>query len=359
MSSETTTKIAFAAIDKILQSPAPSPVELPNYDKTFIQWGRGNSFPNYMLDLYQHVTTLRSIILGAVDYTIGEDVTLDWHNGFVNNKKETIRDLVRKLAFDRWLFGGYAIQVIMTKDGTEVAELYHTPINYLRSDKDGEMFYYSENWGSKGRIRSTKYPRFSPEFQHPSSIYLQKFTHLSTYPEPVCLASLKACEIERAIDIYHLNSINNGFLGSFIFNFNSGIPNDKMKDEIERNVNEKFGGPENAGRIMLTFNNSQEQSLKVERVEQSDFSERYNALSKHCRQQLFSSFRATPNLFGITTESLGFSSEEYNEAFKLYNKTQIQPTQAAIVESITKILGGSWEMRIEPFNIEKQNNTIE
>ena len=40
-------------------------------------------------------------------------------------------------------------------------------------------------------------------------------------------------DIENKINEFHLNSISNGFSGSYIVNFNNGVPNDQIKDEIE------------------------------------------------------------------------------------------------------------------------------
>ena len=70
-----------------------------------------------------------------------------------------------------------------------------------------------------------------------------------------------------------------------------------------------------------------------------DFGEKYNSLEKRARQQIFTAFRANPNIFGIPTESLGFSQEEYDSAFKLFNRTVVQPIQKDIAEAFQTIFG--------------------
>lgn len=349
----------FAAISPTLQRVIPTPTEEWSASKRFVKWGTDNLYPYYLLNLYRSVTTLRSIVDGAVNYTVGDEVTIDKLKGRMNRLGETVRDLVRKMAFDYWLFGGYALQVIRSNDN-KIAELYHLPMQYLRWDKEGEVYTYSEKWDEQfGRAyKVTEYPKFVPKFTDKSSVYVKMNTHLGVYPEAMYLAAVRACEIERSIDEYHLNSIENGFLGSYIFQFNNGRPSDEVMAEMERNINEKFGGSANAGRIMMVFNEDETTGLKVERVEQPDFADRYNSLASHCRQQIFSAFHANPNLFGIPTESLGFNNEEYEASFKLFNRTMIQPVQDMIVDSFGFIFGNRAKVAIKPFSIEKDTTEI-
>jgi len=83
-----------------------------------------------------------------------------------------------------------------------------------------------------------------------------------------------------------------------------------------------------------------------------NFGERYEALSKHIRQQIFTAFRANPNLFGIPTENLGFSQEEYQSAFKLYNRTMVRPIQRKICDAFDYIFGQPGMLTITPFSLE-------
>lgn len=68
-----------------------------------------------------------------------------WNNGIVNKTGETVGELFRKLAADKMIFGGYAIQVIRDMAG-RVCELYHMDFMKVRSDKKNEVFYYCDDW---------------------------------------------------------------------------------------------------------------------------------------------------------------------------------------------------------------------
>lgn len=350
--------MAFAAIDKRIERNIPSAREEWASGKKYVQWGDRNLFPDYLLSLYHTVTTLRGVVDGAVNYTVGDEVTTAVLGGKMNKSGENVRELVRKIAFDYWVFGGFALQVIRNNAG-DVAELYHMPINFLRWDKETERFFYSEEW-DKYRFRMTERPRFVRDFtNNADTVLVRRSSHIGVYPEPCYIASIKACEVERHIDDYHLNSIENGFLGSYIFQFNNGQPSDDMKREIEKNVQEKFSGSANAGRIMMLFNDNEETGMKIEKVEQPDFADRYNSLASHCRQQIFSSFHANPNLFGIPTESLGFNNEEYEASFKLFNRTMIQPVQDMIVDAFDTIFGVKGSVQIKPFSLDRATEIVE
>ena len=247
-----------------------------------------------------------------------------------------------------------------------VAEVYYIDMRYLRTNKEGNVFYYCEDWSKSGKKDVIVYPAFMPNLKwdtlddeqrnrNASSILYVKNVHTQVYPAPLYAASIKACEIERLIDDFHINSLQNQFVSSAIINFNNGDPGDEMKKEIEDAINEKFAGAANGGRIMLSFNKNKESATDIVEFEVKDFGERYKALSEHSRQQIFTAFRANPNLFGIPTEGNGFANEQYAESFKLYNRTQIQPVQRLIADTYDKIYGTKGVLTIVPFSMDGES----
>lgn len=349
-------KVSFAAIDPFIESNIVLPVEKATRDKghEMIYWGERNNYPDYLLGLYNNVATLRAIVNGCVDFVVGDDVTTahNLQDGAMNKHGDTIRDIVKLCAGDYFRYGGFALEVIRDNRG-EVAEVYYCDLRFLRTNKDCNVFYYSEEYTEKYRrsVNILTYPAFMPDAGHPSSILYVKNTHTQVYPAPLYAASVKACETERSIDTFHLNAINNGFVSSLFVNFNNGVPSDEVKEEIEKDFCEKFSGAENAARIGFSWNENRANATTFEQFKVDDFGSQYDALSKHCRQQIFTAFRANPNLFGIPTVSLGFSSEEYDSAFRLFNRTQIKPVQDLITGSFDKIFGEKNSIVITPFSL--------
>lgn len=369
MSNTTTTskKVAFsfAALDTYVEENIISPREKNISAKNLVEWGDGNRYPDYLLELYNNVPTLRSIINGNIDYIAGDDVSIAplGQNGLnlVNKRGEHIREQVREIARDYETYGGFALQVIRNNAG-EVAEIYYVDMRFLRTNKECDVFYYCEDWAKSGKKDTIVYPCFLPNLdwamldedarrRNASSILYVRNTRTQVYPAPLYAASIKACEIERCIDDFHLNSINNQFVTSAIINFNNGLPTDEVKEQIEEDLNEKFCGHSNGGRIMVSWNRNKESATDIQEFKMEDFGDRYKALSEHSRQQIFTAFRANPNLFGIPTEGNGFANEQYEESFKLYNRTQVTPVQRLICDTYDKILGGNKVLTIKPFSL--------
>ena len=96
----------------------------------------------------------------------------------------------------------------------------------------------------------------------------------------------------------------------------------------------------------------------LQKMEVADYGDKYETLSKHCERRIFTAFRANPNLFGVATESNGFNSEEYEQAFKLFNRTMVQPIQRKIVAGFDKVLGQEGLVSIEPFTLEGREAVV-
>lgn len=342
----------FAAIDRYVEQNMVSSTETQVAGRPFVVWGDGNYFPDYINDLYMNVATLHSVIDGSVDFICGDNINIEsaTFSEQVNSKGESITDLVRGLGKDMLMYGGFAINVVRNRK-EEICGLYHIPLIRLRTNEDKTKFYYSTDWAkSYGRVKYTEYERFDPTQKQLSSVYYYSNNNLGVYPISCWVAATKACEIERHINNYHLNTLNNGFTSSYIINFNNGIPTDEQKAEAERYVNEKLAGSYNAGRILLSFAEDKDHAVELIKLETEDYGEKYNTLVERTRQEIFTSFRATPNIFGIPNLTTGFNSQEYAEAFKLYNKTSIQPIQKTISRAINKITGDN--INITPFDID-------
>lgn len=358
--------VAFAALDPYVETHIPKPVE-GKLSGDIIRWGADNKYPEFLLSLYETSATLRTVIDGCVDYIAGDEVYFKGNpDQAVNRYGDTARDIVKLAARDLKRTGGFALQVVRAFDGS-VAEVYHLDMRFIRTNADADVFWYSEKWGKGTYAKRETLPAFMPmdatawaklkddeRDRHASSVYYYREDRTHAYPTPCYVASIPAAVIERNIDDYHLNSLENGFMASAIVNFCTGEPSDKEKDEVLRNLMEVAGGHQNAGRIMANWAPSRENMAYVQPLKMEDFGERYQALEKSSRQKIFTAFRANPNLFGIPTESLGFSSEEYDQAFKLFNRTQIQPVQNTITAAFARIYGEQ-VLTIRPFTMEGQS----
>ena len=359
--------VSFAAIDQYVETNIVLPTEKVT-NRDFVEWGKGNNYPGYLLDLYNNVTTLRSIINGNIDFVTGDDVTIlplgdRFAEGIMNTRGDLITDIVRDLAKDYNLYGGFALQIIRDHNG-DVAEIYYIDMRFIRSNKENDVFYYNEHWEKGGRKDVIIYPKFLRNLdwtslsdeerdRHASSILFIKNVHTQVYPAPMYAASVLSCEIEKAISQYHWNSLNNNFCPDIIINFNNGDPGDEIKEEIVSDLEEKFSGYQNGKRFMVSFNKDRMSAVTIDAIKTDDFSERYKALEESCRRQIFAAFRAQPLLFGLNSDvSTGFSTDEFEQTFKLYNRTQIRPVQRLIADAFDMIYGSKGVLTIKPFSLE-------
>lgn len=366
--------VSFLAIDPYVESHIVSPREKKIPGKDFVEWGSNNLYPEFLSDLYDNVATLKSVIDGCVDYIAGNDVTIlplrpGMENGVMNSRGDTIFEQVKDISHDEEKIGGFALQVIRGKDG-QPSEVYYIDLRFLRTNEECDVFYYCEDWKKPGKKKVIRYPKFMPSIaekwltltdeerdRHASSILFVKGNNRQVYPSPRYAASVKSCEIERCIDDFHLNAINNGFTGSYVINFNNGRPTPEAMEEIEENFVEKFSGHQNAGRIAFSWNENRTSATTIEQVQVQDFGEKYKSLEATSRQRIFTAFRANPNLFGIPTENLGFSSEEYESAFRLFNRTHVRPIQKKIADAYEKIYGKKGVLTIVPFSMDEESAT--
>ena len=359
--------VSFAAIDQYVETNIVLPTEKVT-NRDFVEWGKGNNYPGYLLDLYNNVTTLRSIINGNIDFVTGDDVTIlplgdRFADGIMNTRGDLITDIVRDLAKDYNLYGGFALQIIRDHNG-DVAEIYYIDMRFIRSNKENDVFYYNEHWEKGGRKDVIIYPKFLRNLdwaslsddernRHASSILFVKNVHTQVYPAPMYAASVLSCEIEKAISQYHWNSLNNNFCPDIIINFNNGDPGDEIKEEIVSDLEEKFSGYQNGKRFMVSFNKDRMSAVTIDAIKTDDFSERYKALEESCRRQIFAAFRAQPLLFGLNSDvSTGFSTDEFEQTFKLYNRTQIRPVQRLIADAFDRIYRSKGVLTIKPFSLE-------
>ena len=111
--------------------------------------------------------------------------------------------------------------------------------------------------------------------------------------------------------------------------------------------------------MIFSWNKTKDTATDIVEFKVEDFGERYKSLATHSRTQIFTAFRAIPLLFGLTSEAnTGFSTDEFEQSFKLYNRTQIRPVQRLIGDAYDKIFGTSGVLSITPFSIDGNTEQI-
>lgn len=334
-------------------------VEIPQFrewnvsGKNWFYWGKDNKYPFYLYGLYERSSLMQSIINTTVNFIIGNSI----ESNYKPNEDETWEDLIRNLALDYLLYGGFAIQIFYNK-AAQIKEICWLDMRKCRTDEEKNIVYYSKEFATKS---SPQYLTFKTwkrgeEYRNESAVFFYTGSKRTVYPLPRYSGSIPAIETSIRIDNFHLNAIKNNFNGNFVLNFNNGVPSDDVKKEIERKVKEKFCGDDNAGSFLLVFNDSKENGVSVERIQDDQFDKKYEALKSQTITSIFTGFSAPSQLFGYAITGNVFSRQEYQDAFDLYSRLQITPIQNLFKRVFECIYSQENVIEFIPFELSTEDN---
>ena len=325
----------------------------------WISFGEDNLYPNYLLELF-----LGSAINGALVKSIGamiygEGLGATNVDESTETKESYLRltellhnsddDVLKDLALDLKLFGGCYVNVIWTRDRSKIAKMIHIPAQYIRSGKmiDGEIntYYYSADWSKckKPEYKPRPYAAFNTEDRTQASQILMirdKNPALFYGFAPDYVAATDWIQMELEIAQFHLSNITSGMTPSMHVGFSNGVPTEEERRTIERQLNQKFAGTGNAGKILITFNDGKETTPTIEPIQMNDAQSAWVEMSKQSVSQILAGHRVTsPILFGIRAEGggLGNNADELRDAYSLFNNTVVIPFQNTLLKGLEKI----------------------
>lgn len=351
------TNVKMSVID--YESFEPKSCEDKVYSgKEYVGWGENNAYPQYLWELYNNCSTLQSTINGCADFTCGDGIINNTGLTDVNVFGDTIKDVVEKSILDRWIFGGFAIQVKYDEFDGSIISISHIDYRKCRISEDFKYVFVHDKWNRWGSNQYEKFHAFDRKKgkDHGVQIYFYRGVRTrSIYPNPDYSAAIISCETQIKATLFNYNELDNNFASTGIVNFNNGVPEDTEKQEIEAKLNKKHAGAKNAGRIVVSFNEDKEHAATFERMSTDDLPGRYTNLQTESRANIFIALRAHPQLFGLSIPT-GFSDMEYEEAFDLLNETHIQRKQNELIKVFDKIFSMKKSIEFKPFALGKDSN---
>jgi len=138
-------------------------IEVANKD--WVEYGNAewaNRYPDFLIDLYYGSSTHAAIVNATAEMVAGKSIevtdTQDLNN-LVNIKKffaninsgENVNDMIKKVAFDYKLQGAFALNIVYNRAKTAISEVYHIPVEKIRSGKPNVMgrveeYFVSSDW---------------------------------------------------------------------------------------------------------------------------------------------------------------------------------------------------------------------
>lgn len=323
-------------------------------DSFYVSYGAENNFPNRLIDLVNYSSIHGTCVNATVEAIIGNGLTSNMPEtlNFANYENESWNDIFKKVAKDLKLFGGFALEVIWSKDRSKIAEVYHIDFSYLRAKEKnlrGKVpgYYIWDEWNGYNAyvnksLEDIPYlPSYSPKnkFDEPNQIYVYYAYRpgMRYYPLPDYVGALKVIELDAQIDNFHLNNISNGAVPSLaITTFTNA--NEEEREAIEIGLRANYGGTENVGSIVYMDVDSPENAPIITPINSNGTDEYYVGINDLVTQKILTAHRITsPMMLGIKTEGQLGGRDETIDAYLLFTNTVVKPFQQAILDCFDEI----------------------
>lgn len=329
--------------------------------KEWIYWGVKNDYPDYLIELFMRSSTHNAIVTGKVNYILGNGIKANKKgltineqallNDFIRhiNKDETLDELLEKTALDFEIFNALAFEVIWNKANTKF-ELFHVPINKLRTNEDQSKYFYSKDWSlnvtqDKEKTGFKELVPFDFE-QKKNGLFIYQITaprkgkDPNVYSIPEYIGSTQAIETEAEISNYNLTEIKTGFSAGTMINFYNGIPTEEKKEEIEKMIKAKMTGTDKAGQLVINFADGKERGSDVTSLTGNDLDKRYIEVRKDVTKTIFTGHKVSdPKLFGASSEGVVFERQASILSQEQFQSQYVDRRQRILTKILNKFAG--------------------
>lgn len=300
----------------------------------WVKWGKENKFPAILFDNYLKCSNLQAIINTITDYVYGEGIETNYD--FLSDDGDTLEEVLKKCILDYILFGGFTLECIRNANGDIVMINYQNVMN-VRVNEDLTIAYISNKWSNYNTTNIVELPLFNKDEKQPHFIfYFRGNITRGINPIPCYISALKSVEILNNTRNFHLRNLENGFSARSIINLNNGTIKTRELEEIKEKLEKGYCGTENAGKFILINGGDKEHETTITSLDSDKFEAQYKALQESSIDDVYVGFRINKMLVGVNIQT-GFSSEEFENAYKLYYTTFIKPIQNDFVKLMKKL----------------------
>ena len=340
----------------------------------WIEYGVNNDHYEFLIDRYKNSTTNNSIINNVARLIYGKGLNASnaskKPNDFAQMKSLFKPKTLRALALNEYMLGCGVLQCIFDEKHTKVIRVEAVKTKHVRPAKcneDGEIeaYYYSDNWSDTKKFPPKRIPAFGTS-KEPIEflVYGKDSIDLKYFSEVDYQACIPYCVLEEEISNYLINDTQNGFSGTKVVNFNSGTPSEEQQRLIANKVKGQLTGAQ-GDKVIIAFNDNQEEKTTVEDIPLNNAPEHYTYLSTEAQAKILNNHNVvSPMIVGITTANSGFSSngDEIEVATKFFYNQTVKPHQELLIDAIDEILafnGISLKLYFENLNLLQTREEVE
>ncbi len=313
------------------------PIFKENKNKGIMYYGESNDFPQHLLEFYNRSPKHGAIVRQKARFVAGEETVVEGNPNAVKiidyvNPYEGVQEFKNKLALDYELFNGFAYEVHYNKLG-QLAALYHIDFSKVRT-LDHERYCWAEDW-KKAKTEDIKhYQPFNPKKAQPMEVQLFYFREyapgLGVYPLPPYQHCLQYIEIDVEIANFHNNNIRNGFSNGTLVQLFKGQPSQEIAYEFERKFKAKTTGTDNAGGVLIQFNEMNEKEATINHLQPSEMDKQFLQLNETVQDEIFVGHNFPKILLGYATEGALGQRNEMIQAYELLHKSYINRRQSKL-----------------------------
>ena len=342
-----------------------------------------NLYPDYLVELYNTSGKHNSIINGKTNYISGRGWKVDETVRTLQDKvklenfiqrpgNDSLFELTKKIVKDNELFGGYALEVIVTKDGKGLI-INHINFGYVRVGIEEDTFFYTDDWASRKPTSNEDFETLTPFPFDGSAIRGERYIvyyksyrpNLKEYPLPNYISGINYISSDYEVSNYVLNNTKNGFSGSTIWNFHSGSPTQEAQAYIKKQIKNKHHGSNNAGEPVIIFDDGKDKGVDIISVNPNGQDDKFINLNQQIQDEIFTAHGVDASVF-IKTIDTGFSNnaDEMRVAIEAMNSSYIEPAQRIyekLFNDFAILLGMPSGLKIEkiaPIKVQISESTL-
>lgn len=297
-------------------------------------------------DAYDDSPTNSSIINAFVSYIFGEGL-ID-KNG-IDLRKYIKQEDVELMCQDYKTYGGYSAQVIwnsaVSENDKKPARIEYLPIAKQGINVDDEMnvdgFWYSWDWKNRYRYRPAFYPIFDgTRKQDLEILYVRRPTAESFFPVPDYFSGIPWAKVEGELANGAIHHFQNGMEDVTIVNYNNGrIADEEVAKKEALRVREKVVGTNNKSKLLVSFNESADEALIIDRISPPELNQQNVFYSEEAERKLIVAHSAPPILFSGSNQGGGFSNnaDEREVATQELFRKHINPAREVILRGLQEV----------------------
>jgi hypothetical protein len=323
-----------------------------------------NRYPDYSIHNYNSSPKNNTIINKKCEYTVGQGLTYD-SIGLDLPRKIEAKTFIHKIkdndcfprsVKDRAIHGGFANEMIYNKKGDKVMP-YHVDFSYIRISKpkwnekemkyEDPIFYYTSNWNVRKPQENKDWTIFqmfkwdeSPEQSKRYLYYYKDYRpSLGAYPLPEYVACVPYISADFEIANFTYNNVKNGATAGYLVNFFNGEPSEVQKRNITEMYRNTFHGTDNAGKSLLSFNESKDSGVEVTPINPNGQDDRFTNLNNSIRDEIYTGHGVDPVVVGLKGDN-GFNNnaDEKRTAVNEWQNSYVDTVQGVFEDYFTDVM---------------------